>query len=121
MSLTTARPEAPADPPPTRRARRARWRLPVVPLVIAVVCFLGVGVLLYPAAAAWMSQYQQSLRIDDYAHEVEIAGPDALATELARASDYNAALTGGGVPRPRRAHPAVRRGRCGVRRSARRR
>lgn len=95
MTLTAIRPEAPADPPPTRRARRARWRLPVVPLVIAVVCFLGVGVLLYPAAAAWMSQYQQSLRIDEYAHEVEVAGPDALAAELARAADYNAALTGG--------------------------
>ncbi len=79
------------------RRRRGRWRLPVISLLIAVASVIGVGLLLYPAAAAWFSQYAQSERIGDYADDIRDLGADTLRSELERARDYNAAIVGGGA------------------------
>lgn len=77
------------------RRERARWRLPRLALVVAVIGLAGVLVLTYPAAAGWFSQYEQSQMIDDYSEEVQEIGPDILAAELERARQYNADLIGG--------------------------
>ena len=66
------------------RRRRGRWRLPVISLLIAVASVIGVGLLLYPAAAAWFSQYAQSERIGDYADDIRDLGADTLRSELER-------------------------------------
>ncbi len=72
-----------------------RWRLRGLPLVIAIICFVGVGVLTYPTAAAWTQQYFQSQDIRDLSENLEAVGAAELRTELAEARAYNAELTGG--------------------------
>lgn len=109
MTTTEAgRPDG-ASPPPsppatprvrlTRRElrRHGRWRLPIVPLVIALVCLAGAGLLLYPTVAAWFSQYEQSARIGDYSAEMSDLGADTLHAAIAQARRYNTALVEGGA------------------------
>jgi len=91
MTSTIERPAA----EPTRRQRRPRWRLPRLALTVAVVALIGVLVLLYPSAASWVNQYQQSRQIDAYSADVEVIGPDEREQELVAARDYNKLLTGG--------------------------
>jgi sortase A len=74
--------------------RRARWRLPVVPLAIAVVCLLGVLVVLYPFAAVWISDSEQSTMIDDYTASTDEIGPADRAEILSDARAYNEQLFG---------------------------
>ncbi len=86
--------------PPRRRrsaARAARWRLPALPVAIALVCLLGVAVLLYPSAAAWFSSVSQSERIDHYSRDVQEIGPAGREEALREAHAYNATLTGGAL------------------------
>lgn len=72
----------------------ARWRLPGVPLVIALICLLGVLVLLYPSAASWISDYEQATRIDDYTAKTHEVSPADRAEQLRDARLYNAQLFG---------------------------
>lgn len=84
------------DNAPPRIERRAdRWRLRGFPIVIAIVCFIGVCVLTYPTAAAWTQQYFQSQNIRDLSDELEDVGAAELRAELAEARAYNAELIGG--------------------------
>lgn len=69
--------------------------MPVVATSIAVVCVIGVGLLLYPQVAAWFTQYEQSMRIDEYARDIRDLGADTLQEELDRAREYNVGITGG--------------------------
>ena len=78
-----------------RRARR--WRLPVFPLVIALVSLAGAGLLLFPTVVSWFSQYEQSQRIDALTDDVADLGADTLRERLRDARAYNDALSGGGV------------------------
>lgn len=75
------------------RVRRRR-RVPAVPLVIAFTCLLGVLVLLYPTAASWLSEYEQSTLIDDFTVEAGTAGSDEHAAQLDAARLYNEQLFG---------------------------
>ncbi|SFS08370.1 sortase A [Agrococcus baldri] len=61
---------------------------------------LGVSVLLYPAAAGWFSQLEQSQRVDDYAEVMTELGPEGREQELADAHAYNDTLTGGALIDP---------------------
>ncbi|WP_233188171.1 class C sortase [Actinomyces qiguomingii] len=65
-------------------------------LVSALLALAGMLVFAYPSAASWVSQYNQSKVIEDYARAVDDAHPDA-ATQLALAHEYNAALSSGAV------------------------
>lgn len=81
---------------PRRVQRRdRRWRLRGFPLVIALVCFVGVGILVYPTAAAWTQQYFQSQIIRDISDDLEHVGAADLREDLAEARAYNAGLVGG--------------------------
>jgi len=95
VTLTAPPPEPDVATRRSVRRERARWRLPRLALVVAVIGLVGVLVLTYPAAAGWLSQYEQSQMIDDYSEEVQEIGPDILAGELERARQYNADLIGG--------------------------
>ncbi|GAA2181465.1 hypothetical protein GCM10009785_16480 [Brooklawnia cerclae] len=94
MSATQVRDNAPAHGAgsPDRRTRRRPRRSAVL---IALVGLIGTLVLLYPTAAAWMSQYQQSQQIDSYSSEVQQIGPASRLAALQAARDYNASLLGG--------------------------
>jgi len=71
--------------------------MPVLPLVIAVVCLLGSALLIYPAAAAWFTQYEQSQRIEEYSSEITDLGAEVLTRELSAAHAYNDDIVGGGA------------------------
>jgi sortase A len=71
--------------------------LPVVPLVLALVCLAGAALLLYPAAAAWFSQVEQSQHIDDLTEQITDLSAETLRARLAEAREYNADLSGGGA------------------------
>lgn len=80
-----------------RQLRRPRWRLPIAPLIIAVVCLLGAALLLYPSAAAWFSSVEQSREIDRLTDGISDLGAQTLRERLAVAREYNAALGGAGA------------------------
>ncbi|MFB2580820.1 class C sortase [Herbiconiux sp. P15] len=84
---------------PSRKALRLsrRWRLPVLPLIIAIVCVTGVGLLLFPTIVSWFSQYEQSQRIDELTADVADLSAETLRERLQQARDYNADLTDGGA------------------------
>jgi sortase A len=100
MTEGAAGPATPAPPPPLashRAARRRRWRLPVVPLLLAVGALVGVGLLMYPTVAAWFAQYAQSQTIGTYSDQVQDLGAQTLRDELDRARRYNDRLVDGGA------------------------
>jgi sortase A len=83
--------------PQRPRIRRGRWRLPVLPFVIALICLAGAALLIYPAAAAWFSSVEQSREIDSLTQGVNDLGAETLRERLAEAREYNAALSGAGA------------------------
>ncbi|MEO8906808.1 MAG: class C sortase [Microbacteriaceae bacterium] len=91
MTLT-APPETPPDPQSPRPT--GRWKLAKLPLVVAVVCLLGVAVLLYPAGASWFSSIAQAEQLGGYSHDVKVIGPAGREQALTDARAYNATLTG---------------------------
>ena len=96
----SAVPTGPAPLPDHRGRRRARWRFPFLALVIAIVCVLGAGVVLFPTVANWLSQVQQASEVGDIDAEIQDLGPDAVEQALAAADRYNANLIGGAAELP---------------------
>ena len=72
-------------------APRRRWRLSKAALAAGLLVVVGLTALLYPSAASWVSQYNQSQVIAGYESEVENASPSAL-NQLDLAHRYNQAL-----------------------------
>ncbi|AZU02113.1 class C sortase [Brevibacterium linens] len=71
-----------------------RWRVPVLSLVIALIALTGLGIWIYPSAAAWFSQLDQSKIVDNAAGVTE--GDKAEnARQIALAHKYNEALESG--------------------------
>ncbi|MFB8387747.1 class C sortase [Microbacterium sp. NPDC055910] len=88
-----------ADPRPPalrdRSNRRSRRRFPWVPAIIALGFILGVAVFLYPSAAAWLTQYQQTQRIDGYSNTVRDLNAESRHQAIQDALAYNSALVDG--------------------------
>ena len=81
----------------TQKHRRPRvWRLSISALVTSIMAVTGMGLLAYPTAASWVSQYNQSKVTADYSAQVDEARPDAK-TQIAQAHAYNDALSAGAV------------------------
>lgn len=88
---------APAVPTRTSLRRTRRWRLPKLPLAIAIVSVIGAGLLLFPTIVPWFSQYEQSQRITELSDDVADLGAETLAERVEEARVYNAGLTGDGA------------------------
>ena len=79
ISRTAHKPRT-ARPPRSRASsaqkhRRPRaWRLSVSALITSIMAVAGMGLLAYPTAASWISQYNQSKVTADYAARVDEAG-----------------------------------------------
>jgi len=80
-----------------QKHRRPRtWRLSVSALVTSIMAVVGMGLLTYPTAASWVSQYNQSKVTSDYSAQVDGVRPDAK-TQIEQAHAYNDALSAGAV------------------------
>lgn len=73
---------------------RRRWRVSWLSVVITAMGLIGVLLILYPTAAAWVSQYNQSQIISSYDDEVASAQPTA-AVQWEQAQLYNRELQSG--------------------------
>lgn len=82
----------------SRRARRRgrRWRPSLLTSAFAIFALAALGAGLYPMTASWVSSYNQSNIIRDYADAVDRVTPSA-AEQLTAAHAYNDALSAGVV------------------------
>lgn len=90
-TLLTAPPPAPSA---GAQHRQRGWRLAWPTAVVAALTLVGAALLLYPATASWVSQYQQSQLIVGIAQEQVPDAPE-LAAGLVRAREYNDLLVSG--------------------------
>ena len=74
-------------------------RQKIMAWVTAVLVLLGVGLVMYPTVASWLSQYRQSLVIDNTQKAIEFVEPDR-EIQLQAAHDYNDALKSGALVKP---------------------
>lgn len=86
---------------------RTRWRLPLLPLALAVVALLGVLVLLYPATADWFNQINHAQQIRSYSTDVKVMRPATREQALEQAHAYNQALGGGAAVEARERVPVA--------------
>ena len=94
-AITAERESAPQTRRTLREAPRRR-RVGVSGWITAIAWVLGVAILLYPTAAAWIFQYNQSSLVGFYHDEVAEADPDVTA-QLRNAHAYNEALSSGAL------------------------
>ncbi|WP_217136525.1 class C sortase [Leucobacter chinensis] len=79
------------------KRRAERRRKPPFGAWVTFVCWvLGVGVLLYPSASAWLSQVNQSSLVGVYDEELANVKPD-IATQIHQAQRYNEELSSGAL------------------------
>lgn len=76
---------------------RVKWRLTPASVVIALVALAGLLLMLYPATAAWWSQYNQSLAIEEYSAVTKADPPPGNVERLAEAHEYNRLLNAGDI------------------------
>ena len=84
------------DERPAEDTAKRTWRLSPFSLLAGLLALVGMVVFAYPTVAGWISRYNQSKVVSDYASDVATAEPDA-AEQLARARAYNDALTAGAM------------------------
>jgi len=77
--------------------RRRRWRMPWGMLAVVSIMLIGVGLLQYPTAAGWVSQYYQSQLIVDVSSELQQESSPQLHAELQKAHEYNDLLESGAL------------------------
>lgn len=76
------------------KSRATRWRPGVLTSIIVVLSMVAMGVGLYPMTASWVSSYNQSEIIRDYADELDAVDP-SVEEQLEQANQYNSALSAG--------------------------
>lgn len=81
-----------------QRSFRAGWSAQRI--IIVVVAILGVGILLYPTAAAWFSDRVHATEISGYVDSVENLSPSAQKTLLDEARKFNKELPSGPLRDP---------------------
>lgn len=90
--------------------RRAPSRLPIV-----LMALLGIGVLLYPAGARWISDRAHGAAIAGFVHDVQSLPVPERRAELARAREYNQRLPGVALGDPYASGEGMDRSAPGVR------
>lgn len=82
---------------PRHRNNASRlWRPSLLTWSIALLVVAGLGVFLYPQAASWFAQYQQSRQLEFYSQQIEEVVPSA-PEQIRAAHAYNHALSAGEV------------------------
>ena len=71
----------------------------VLPVVTLLLFSIGISLLLYPSAASWVTQYNQSKIVDSYESKVQYSSPSPQQ-QLEAAHEYNERLAAGVDLRP---------------------
>lgn len=74
-----------------------RWRLQPAAVLVAVIALAGVCVFLYPTAAAWFTQLEQSRVVAGLQSATVSAGAQQSQDALAAAREYNQKLVSGAI------------------------
>ncbi len=83
-----------------RKQQTSRTRPRVSTILIALIAWLGVALALYPTAAGWVSQYNQSMVIDKArSSQSNLLLDSQRRQDLAAAEAYNANLSSGAIYR----------------------
>lgn len=91
MNDLNNREQAAAGTPGIPARPRRVWKPDWFVIAITLLVLFGLLLILYPTAASWISQYNQSEIVNRYPQAVETAEPSA-ATQLQRARAYNRKL-----------------------------
>lgn len=83
-----------------RRTRAGRWRLRVLPTLVAAIFLAGVAVFLYPQTANWFSDLEHASSITHYDTIIGGISPAHRAAELAAARTYNSNLQPAAITDP---------------------
>lgn len=86
--MTASKPQSETAAPRQSLARRL-----LVPILASIIALAGVCALLYPTAAAWVAQYNQSSLISRNLSSSSPPSDEAAKAALAKAEDYNARLS----------------------------
>jgi sortase A len=92
--MSRSRADAPATAAPSGRRR---WRPQPLSILAATIAWVGMVVLLYPSAANWFSELQQSKIITSYTSEVSAGVDPPVTQQLQLAHKYNDALSSGAL------------------------
>lgn len=88
---------APGRAAPGTGSGVTKRRTPTLATWITVACWLlGVSIMLYPATAAWFSQYNQASLVGLYDSQLAQTTPD-VSTQLGDAARYNEELSSGAL------------------------
>lgn len=94
---TATAPESPATP---GVVSVRSWRLPRFAFLTALLALVGALIFMYPTAAGWFNQLDQSRIIASVGSAVQQESPTVLEAEILRAQRYNEALVGGALLSP---------------------
>lgn len=102
MAITMETPPPPSAPRhATRRrgpVRRKRWEW--THTLVMVIATLGVGVIMYPSAASWVSSIRHHGEVDGYVQSIDSLPESESQDLLDEAHSYNAALPDGPIRDP---------------------
>ncbi|WP_433676527.1 class C sortase [Microbacterium gorillae] len=79
-----------------RRARKNTRGSRASIIVASVLAWLGMTLVMYPTAAAWVSAYNQSLALESYEQQVVEASPPP-EDQITNAEEYNSKLSSGAI------------------------
>lgn len=100
MLMASATRDEQIDPEPgEQRGNERRWRFRRLNLATALTLLAGLTLLIYPSAAAWVSQYNQSHVISDQAAANNERAAAEIEKQLEEAREYNEQLESGALLR----------------------
>jgi len=82
------------------RVARGKRKLPLVPVLVALIFIVGAGVFLFPTVSNYFAEKNCSRISDEYESAVYKLNEDILVREKQRATEYNEALLGDPVRDP---------------------
>lgn len=98
LRILMTQPESPDPALRPQGHQRRHWTSQRIFIVLAAV--IGVGILLYPTAAAWLSDRAHAIEISGYADTVENLAPSAKKSLLDEARKFNQGLPSGPLRDP---------------------
>ena len=84
----------------THTKKRKRIKLPVIPMIVALMFMLGASIFLYPTVSNYLHEKNSSKITGEYAETVSRLDDETMMREMQKAVVYNEALAGDPVRDP---------------------